>query len=187
MSGVEAVAGLALGVLPLLISAAEHYDECLRPFIRYKNFAKEADRFLNLLRIQKAIFRNQCRILLEEIIEHDVASSMLDGPSGVDHPSWSDIELEEQLTRLLGESRAACVTTVELIEDRLGDIDTEEEDLATVIDQDSRVIYHGQVHYEEVLMTAGYLRTCWKQVLEASRSQEAPLQLFKAATRPNPL
>lgn len=98
MSGVEIAVGLALGVLPLLISAAEHYDDCLRPFIRYKNFVKEADRFQNLLAIQKVIFKNQCRILLEEIIEHDVASSMLNDPSGANHPSWSDIELEKQLS-----------------------------------------------------------------------------------------
>ncbi|CAF9930721.1 hypothetical protein IMSHALPRED_008261 [Imshaugia aleurites] len=137
MSGVEAVAGLALGILPLLISAAEHYDDTLRPFERYKNFAKEADRFQGQLGIQKVIFRNQCRILLEEIIEHDVASSMLYGLSGPTHPSWSDVELEEQLSQLLGESRDACVTTVEMIEQRLGDIDGESQDLATTIHQDS--------------------------------------------------
>ena len=59
---------------------------------------------------------------------------MLDGQSGVDHPSWSDMELEEQLTRLLGESKDACITTIDLIEDRLEDIDTESQDLATAID-----------------------------------------------------
>ena len=140
MSGVETAVGLALGVLPLLISVAEHYDDCLRPFIRYKHFAKEADRFLNSLGIQKVIFGNQCRILLEEIIEHDVASRMLDGRSGLNHPSWSDIELEEQLTQLLGESRGACITTVEVIQDRLRDISNESQGLATTIAQTSRVI-----------------------------------------------
>lgn len=144
MPGVEATVGLALGFLPLLISAAEHYDDCLRPFIRYKKFAKEADRFQNLLGIQKAIFRNQCRILLEGILEHDVASSMLNGSSGANPPSWSDIELEEQLSQLLGESRGACITTVDMIEERLRDIDSESQDLATTIDQDSQVIYHDQ-------------------------------------------
>lgn len=151
MSGVEAVAGLALGILPLLISAAEHYDGTLRPFERYQNFAKEADRFQGQLAIQKVIFRNQCRILLEEIIEHDVASSMLHGPSGPSHPSWSDVELEEQLSQLLGESRDACVTTVEMIEQRLGDIDGESQDLATTIHEDSQVVYHSQKHLEDVL------------------------------------
>ena len=141
MSGVETTVGLALGVLPLLISAAEHYDDCLRPFIRYKHFAKEADRFLDSLGIQKVIFRNQCRILLEEIIEHDVASSILNGRSGLNHPSWSDIELEEQLAQLLGESRDACITTIEVIQDRLRDINSESQDLAATLGQSSRVIY----------------------------------------------
>ena len=159
MSGVE-VAGLALGFLPLLISAAEHYDKCLRPFTRYKNFTKEAERFQLSLGNQKVIFRNECRILLGEIIERDVASSMLDRGSGVDHPSWSDAEVEEQLIRLLGESRGACITTIESIKDRLGDIDTESQDLATAIDQDPRVTDHGQAYHEEMLMTTGYLKSC---------------------------
>jgi len=136
MSGVETVVGLTLGVLPLLISAAEHYDDCLRPFIRYRNFAKEADRFRHSLGIQKTIFRNQCRILLEEILEHDVAATMLNGPSGANHPSWSDIELEKELCRLLGDSKGACITTIELIEERLRDIECESRDLETSIDQD---------------------------------------------------
>lgn len=157
MSGVETVAGLALGVLPLLTSAAEHYDDCLRPFIRYKNFAKEADRFRNLLGIQKTIFRNQCRILLEEIVEHDVASSMLNGPSGANHPSWSEVELEKQLSHLLGNSRDACITTVEMIEERLRDIEGESQDLETTIDQDSRVCYHGPMLLANVL-TKGFDR-----------------------------
>ena len=152
MSGVEAIAGLALGILPLLISAAEHYDDCLRPFIRYKNFAKEADRFGHLLGIQKTIFRNQCRLLLEEIIEHDVASSMLSRPSGANHhPSWSDIDLEEQISQLLGDSRDACITAVEMIEERLRDIKGESQDLETTIDQDSRVFNHGRIASEDVL------------------------------------
>ena len=187
MSGIEA-AGLALGFIPLLISAAEHYNKCLRLWRRYQNFTKKADRFLKLLGVQKARFTNQCRILLQDInIEHDVASSMLDGQSGVDHPFWSDVELEEQLTRLLGESRGECINTIELIRDRLGDIDTESQDLATAIDQDPRVIDYGQVYHEEMLMNTGYLNPSWKQIPEESHSQEAPLQLFTVATQPNHL
>ncbi len=140
MSGVETVVGLALGVLPLLISAAEHYDDCLRPFVRYKNFSREAHRFQNLLDIQKTIFRNQCRILLEEIVEHDVASSILNGSQGANHPSWSDVELDEQFSQLLGDSRSACFTIVEMIEERLRGIEGESQDLETAaIHQNSLV------------------------------------------------
>lgn len=139
MSGVEAAVGLALGFLPLLISAAEHYDDCLRPFVRYKNFAKEADRFRHLLGVQKTIFRNQCRILLEEIIEHDVATTMLNGRSGANHPSWSDVGLEEDLCKLLGDSRESCITTIEMIEERLRYIECESRDIETTIDRESQV------------------------------------------------
>ena len=147
MSGAEA--GLALGVLPILISAAEHYSDCLRPFTRYKHFSKQANQFQNQLGIQKVLFRNQCRLLLEDIIDHDVASSMLDA---VKHPSWSDIALEERLVQLLGESRSACISIIETIEERLRDIDTESQDLATAIDQDSQVFYLGQTCYKEKLI-----------------------------------
>lgn len=138
------MAGLALGVFPLLISAVEHYDDCLRPFLRYKNFAKEADRFRDLLRIQKSIFKNQCRILLEEIVDHDVASSMLDGAA---HPSRSDLELEKQLCQLLGDSRDACTTTVEMIGERLRDIEGENRDLESTIEQESLRVVVSQLFH----------------------------------------
>ena len=77
MSGVEA-AGLALAILPLILSAAKGYDNVLGPFIRYKRFAKEAKRYSKELDVQRTIFRNECRNLLEEVIEHDAASSMLE-------------------------------------------------------------------------------------------------------------
>jgi len=139
MSGVETVLGLVIGVLPLLISAAEHFDDCLRPFIRYKNFAKEADRFRHLLGVQKTIFRNQCRLLLEEIIEHHVATTMLNGPLGAAHPSWSDGELGNELCKLLGDSKVAIITTLEMIEKLLREIEDESRDLETSIDQYSQV------------------------------------------------
>ena len=138
MSGAEA--GLALAVLPILISAAEHYSNCFRTFIRYKDFSDEAKQFQTRLYIQKVIFRDQCLRLLADIIDHDDASSMLDV---VNHPLWKNIALEERLVQLLDESRDACISTIEMIEERLKALDTESQELATAIAQDSQVIYHG--------------------------------------------
>src|ERR1700737_2833197 len=45
MSGAETVIGLVLGVLPLFVSTAEHYDNVFRPFKRYKRFSKELKKF----------------------------------------------------------------------------------------------------------------------------------------------
>ncbi len=55
MSGFEVV-GVVFGVLPILISAAEHYEDVFRPFKRYKKFAPELEEYQKKLGIQKAIF-----------------------------------------------------------------------------------------------------------------------------------
>ena len=136
MSGVEAAAGLALAVLPLMISAADHYERCLRPFVRYRNFTKEADFFCWSFSVQKQIFKNQCLILLEEIIEHDAASIVL---SGAGQPSLTDGNLEEKLDGLLGESKESCVATIERIRAKLFDIELEIKELGTTIDQERQV------------------------------------------------
>ena len=136
MSGAEAVAGLTLGVLPLLINAAEHYDQCFRPFVRYKKIAKEADHFRNQLNIQRTIFRNQCRLLLEEIVDHDAASWMLKTPEA---PTWHDAALDAKIGELLGESKEACVATIETIEQRLRHIQSESQELWTALDAECQV------------------------------------------------
>ena len=41
MPGVEVVAGLALAVLPLLVSAAQQYEKFLHPFLQFKKFAAD--------------------------------------------------------------------------------------------------------------------------------------------------
>ena len=128
MSGFEA--GIALAILPLLISAVEHYDDCLSPFARFKNFPKEAGRFIKLFNIQKAIFHNQCRILLEEVIEQDAAASML---RSSEHPFWCDTELEIQIVGLLDKSKVACADTIELINEKLSEVGSECQDLVTVM------------------------------------------------------
>jgi hypothetical protein len=44
MSGFE-VLGVVLGLLPLLISAGEHYEDVYQPFLRYRHFSKEVERY----------------------------------------------------------------------------------------------------------------------------------------------
>lgn len=133
MSGAE----LALALLPILISAVGHYNDCFRPFTRYRKFASELDRFQQLLKIQKAIFRNQCRILLENAVSQDVASQML---AERDHLSWRDVETEKLLMEQLGSSREACIAVIELIDKRLCGIEKESRGFGTIVDQEFQVI-----------------------------------------------
>lgn len=133
MSGAE----VALALLPLLISAVEHFNDCFRPLIRYRKFTSELNRLQQLLKIQRAIFRNQCRILLENAVNQDVANRMLEERN---HLSWFDAETEKLLLDQLGSSREACIAVVELIDEKLQYIEKESSGLEIIIDQKQQVI-----------------------------------------------
>lgn len=135
MSGIEA-AGLALAILPLIVSAAEHYEDCFHPFLQYKNFAREADFFRKLFGVQKVIFKNQCGILLQELVDHDAALAVLNGAHHLSHVSD---ELERRLDELLGESKEPCVSIIETIHDKLSDIESESQQLGATIEQERQV------------------------------------------------
>lgn len=137
MSGAEAVAGLVIGVLPLLISAAEHYNDCFQAFRRYRKFTSEVKEFRQQFKIQKTIFRNQCRLFLEDAIEHDVATKMLDEK---DHPYWHDSSKEAALVEQLGGSREACVAIIKSIMQKLKGIGKESQQLESVITESPEVI-----------------------------------------------
>ena len=135
MSGIEA-AGLALAILPLIVSAVQHYEDCFRPFLKYKRFTKEADGFRKLFSVQKAIFRNQCGILLQELVEHDTALAIL---CGARHLSESESDLARQVNELLGESKEPCAAIMNAIHDNLSDMESESQQLETTIEQERQV------------------------------------------------
>jgi len=122
MSGAETVVGLVLGILPLLISTAEHYDQILRPFKRYKNYATELGQFQKQLKTQKAIFYNECMLLLTQLTDNQTAQLMLKENN---HPSWTDPDLEENFGKQLGDSGNACKDLVEQIEETLNAVEKE--------------------------------------------------------------
>jgi hypothetical protein len=69
MSGAGTDVGLVLGILPLLISTAEHYDTILRLFKRYQKYAPELGRYRKQLGTQKTIFRTECMPFLIALMD----------------------------------------------------------------------------------------------------------------------
>ena len=134
MSGLEVGFGV-LGILPLIISAAEHYSDCFRPFIRYRKFSAEVDCFQRKLRSQKTVFRQQCLILLQNATLDDVAASMLDDRS---HPWWADQEIEQQLAEYLKGFRELCVETIELIQERLEKVEKKSQEFGAALNNDDQ-------------------------------------------------
>lgn len=180
MSGFE-VAGIALAILPLLISTAERYDDCFHPLTRYRKFAPEVSRFQQQLKIQKIIFRNQCRILLEFVIDRDDVARTLSAPQ---HSSPSNSDVETRLAEQFGESKEACGTIVSLIDERLRDIEKESQDLEAAVNQDQTV--PSLLSKAEVLLANDSLpcaldRILWRQRMATPSQKETSIQLLQVS------
>lgn len=131
MAGVEAI-GLALGILPLLISAIEHYDDVLRPFSRYRSFTSKAQRFIDELETERTIFRTECQLLLAAVAGPKIAAEMLRNRN---HSSWDDDAIRSRLIGQLGVLGAECTSLISKIESKLCDIGKKSEQLGAVIAQ----------------------------------------------------
>jgi hypothetical protein len=119
MSGAETIIGLVLGVLPLLVSTAEHYDDVFRPFRRYRRFSKELKKFQQEFLGHKTVFHNECLLLLSTFTGVEMASEMLREKG---HPLRKDLDLNKKLSDRLGKSRDACQATINLIMEELDSI-----------------------------------------------------------------
>lgn len=117
------VAGLVLAAIPLLISAFENYEVTFQPFVTYCRHVKEVRRFTDSLDTQRAIFGNECQLIMLSLGQnlHDV----LKDP---DHPVRRDETLSNRLKEMLGSSYNTCITTLNLINDTLSEITRETKD-----------------------------------------------------------
>jgi len=116
MSGFE-ISGVVLGVLPLLISAVGTYDSVYRPFVtRYKDYEPALKNFRRGLLTERAIFRNECRILLILSVDSRYADDMLED---LKHDGWADNGIEKRVSEYLGDSKEDCEAAVARIKDKL--------------------------------------------------------------------
>ena len=119
MSGVEAV-GLLLGIVPLLVSAIEHYEDVLRPIRRYRAYGSKSQRFCDELETQRNVYQAECQLLLGEFVGPDTAREMLCNPQ---HPSWREPILSKSFESRLGSLGPTCLSVVSRINSSLKEID----------------------------------------------------------------
>ncbi|KAH7351163.1 hypothetical protein BKA65DRAFT_593973 [Rhexocercosporidium sp. MPI-PUGE-AT-0058] len=131
MSGFEVV-GVVLGVLPLLISAAEHYKDIFAPFRRLKRCAPELEMYQQQLKTQKTIFENHCESLLTALTSRQSAKEML---REKDHPSWHDDSLRTKIAEQLGNAREACEATVQMIAGKLKSIEEDAKGFGIILQE----------------------------------------------------
>jgi len=119
------ITGLVLGVLPLLISAAENYEITFQPFVTYRRHIREVAR----LNTQRSIFHNECQLLLCEVDQN--LNDILGDPN---HISRRDEQLSGRIQQLLGSSCAMCISTLNLINDTLNEITAETKGFEDLLD-----------------------------------------------------
>jgi hypothetical protein len=109
MSGVE-LAGLVLGVLPLLIQGIESYNEGLDPIKSFMRWEKELPHFIRKLRNQHVHYSQTIGILLAPITEEIELAEMMTDP-GLSR-MWRDQEIAARLRDRLQDSYDAYQSTM---------------------------------------------------------------------------
>ena len=108
--------GIALAVLPLMISAAEHINTTRRFIFRYRKFSSELRKLLGTLNRQQAIFRIEVKLLMTPAVGRNVAEQML---NNLNHSEWTSDSLDEALKIQLGDALPDILENISLITERL--------------------------------------------------------------------
>jgi hypothetical protein len=116
------IAGLTLGIIPLIISMVENYEVTFQPFITYRHYSSEIAKFATRLNTQKAIFNNQCQLLLQATKADDFEVALDHILKEPFHALRHKSPLSDQLEALLGMSLKTCVSLMQLVKNTLDEI-----------------------------------------------------------------
>ena len=108
MAGVE-VAGLALAVLPLLFETVRSYSNVHDSLHTFRHWGSEVFAISFELRIQRDIFFNECRLILQEAVDAEAAKNMI---RNRDDKRWESAELEKKLLAVLEDNLERCCSII---------------------------------------------------------------------------
>ncbi|KAJ9606166.1 hypothetical protein H2200_009127 [Cladophialophora chaetospira] len=111
----EAV-GIALAIVPLVISAFEHYEHVARYCRTFAKYSRRIKDSLRTLNVQEVIFRKANERILFHCVEEEHARQML---ADVNHLSWQDVHIATLYIQRLGDSRSAIEDCIGLIAEEL--------------------------------------------------------------------
>ncbi|KFY36392.1 hypothetical protein V494_05049 [Pseudogymnoascus sp. VKM F-4513 (FW-928)] len=113
MSGIE-VAGVVLAVLPLFISALEHYEDGTDPIRLFLEYDHEFPNHIRKLRDQHIMYNLTIKELLLSVAESEEVEDMISDPGGA---CWKDVSMQNRLEERLDESYQAYLDTIKQIEE----------------------------------------------------------------------
>lgn len=121
MSGIE-IAGLAFGVLPILIEVVKSYSTVADGLRTFRHYSREVKAISVQLNVQNGIFLNHCRLLLRLIEDDEAAEDMLEDRSD---RRWTSKELNDKLNVVLKDSFDLCRDIVEGTKDVVDEMKVE--------------------------------------------------------------
>jgi hypothetical protein len=119
MSGVEII-GLVLGVLPLVISAAEDYKKCFEPLERWRRFKFVFRDFITSVDIQRQMFQLLLKKLLIRVqLPPEEKQRLLTVPN---YEGWSQPETVDAVRSRLGECYDTCMEILKAMEEDMQEL-----------------------------------------------------------------
>lgn len=106
LTGIE-TAGLVLGILPLFISAFEHYNDGLEPIKAFWDIDRLLPIQIRRLRNQHVHYEQTLRILLAQIVDRNEVEEMIAAPNS---DIWKTPDMQERL-ELVGGFQMQMIAT----------------------------------------------------------------------------
>lgn len=109
------VAGLVLGVLPLIVPAFKGYQRCSELFRDIRNHSAGLKYYTGTFLVQKALFELECKHILKTLVGEEEALEML---KDMDHPQWRSSDFVDcLLDSVEAAQREALELTITTLQD----------------------------------------------------------------------
>ena len=135
MSGIE-IAGLAFGVLPILIEAVKAYSTISKKVHTLRHYSKEVKSISEQLKVHNGIFLNEVRLLMRSIEAEEEVESMLEDAAD---QRWSSELLNNKLRTILRDSFEVCRSIMEETKETIEAMRAEMATFDILLDQKTKV------------------------------------------------
>jgi hypothetical protein len=121
MSGLE-VAGVCLGVLPVLLEAVKAYSSLSRSLRIFRHYSSELKLIERQFLVRRGMFQNECCLFLRLLGDDRAAKDMVDNESD---DRWFDEGLDAKLGAALQDNIILCRIAIEASKDAIDDLQEE--------------------------------------------------------------
>jgi hypothetical protein len=121
MSGIE-FAGLAFGVLPVLIEAVKAYSYVSSTLHTFRHYSKEVKSIRVRFRVHHGIFLNECRLLLRLIENEQGVKDMLEDESD---KRWYSKAINDKFNNILKDNFELCCDIIAASKDGVAELNEE--------------------------------------------------------------